>query len=110
MPNFISSFQSDNNTQQMELVPSLTALQELARQDQGFWELLAGVFDNLNQGIILADQNGRVVVFNQVAEKIMGYRAREVVGRQSLWDFCEECDQPPLFRESLVRGQSFPEE
>jgi PAS domain S-box-containing protein len=110
MPNFISFSQSNNASQQIEMAPSLTALQELARQNEDIWELLAGVFDNLSQGIILADRNGRVVVFNQAAEKIMGYQAAEVVGRQSLWDFCEECDRPPLFRESLLRGQSFPEE
>lgn len=110
MSNYTSFFRSNNNPPPIEMAPSLSALQELARQDEDIWELLAGVFDNLSQGIILADRNGRVVVFNQVAEKIMGYRAAEVVGRQSLWDFCEECDQPPLFRESLLHGQSFPEE
>lgn len=110
MPNYTSFFRSNNNPPPIEMAPSLSALQELARQDEDIWELLAGVFDNLSQGIILADRNGRVVIFNQVAEKIMGYRAAEVVGRQSLWDFCEECDQPPLFRESLLHGRSFPEE
>lgn len=95
-----------------EAPPSpMAALQELAHQDEeGCWELLSGVFQNLNQGIIVADRSGRVLVFNPVAEEIMGYRAREVVGRLSLWDFCEQCARPPLFRESLLQGQSFPEE
>lgn len=91
--------------------PSLAALSVLAaKENNHFWEMLLEVFDNLNQGIIIADRNGRVIVFNHIAEQIMGYAAHEVVGRSSLWDFCEECDRPPLFRESLSNGHSFPEE
>ncbi len=91
--------------------PSLAVLKQLAEQGgSGFWEMLGGVFDNLEQGIIIADRSGRVVVFNRLAEQIMGYQANEVVGHRSLWDFCDECDRPPLFRASLSSGNSFPEE
>jgi PAS domain S-box-containing protein len=91
--------------------PSQSFLQELATQNgPRFWEMLTGVFDGLNQGIIIADHRGLVVVFNQTAEQIMGYQATEVVGHYSLWDLCEECSYPPLFRKSLMQGQSFPEE
>ncbi len=112
MSNQLTSYLSKEITQQSQLRNLvLPALQELAQHEQqGFWELLAGVFDSLTQGMIIADHNGRVVVFNKQAETIMGYQAAEVVGRLSLWDFCEECDKPPLFRESLLSGQSFPEE
>jgi PAS domain S-box-containing protein len=86
----------------------LAALQQLAgEQGSAFWELLAGVFDNLRQGILVADATGRVVVYNKVAQQILGYSHDEVAGRVSLWDFCEECRRPPLFRESILRGQSF---
>jgi len=103
--------QAKNQSKQITRPASLEALQVLAaKEGSHFWEMLTGVFDSLNQAIIIADRNGRVVVFNQVAEQVMGYQASQVVGRSSLWDFCEECDRPPLFRESLSNGHSFPEE
>ncbi len=109
--NLHSSLNANHRKHAVELATPLAALQELARQDEdNFWELLSGVFSNLTQGIILADRQGRVMVFNQAAQDIMGYQASEVIGKHSLWDFCESCDRPPLFRESLLHGQSFPEE
>jgi two-component system sensor histidine kinase AtoS len=100
-----------NSIKKTEAEIPLAALQKLAA-DKGsqFWYFLAEVFDTLHQGVIVADQSGLVVIFNKRAEQIMGYSAAEVLGRSSLWDFCEECDRPPLFRESLSNGQSFPEE
>jgi len=89
----------------------LAALQEMAAQNGArFWGILAGVFDGLSQGIIVADHQGQIVVFNRVAEQVMGYRASEVIGHYSLWDLCGECSYPPIFRDNLLRGQSFPEE
>ena len=90
---------------------SLAALQELATDDaDDFWQMLVDVFNNLNQGLIVANRDGRVVVFNQVAQDIMGYEPEEVVGQAALWDFCEDCGDQPLFRGSLLRGESFPAE
>jgi|GEM_PF-2373911 len=87
------------------------ALQEIAgTQQEQFPEMLLEVFDNLNQGIIVTNRNGRVIVFNKIAQQMMGYSAEEVIGRHSLWDFCDECGQPPLFRESLMNSRSFPDE
>lgn len=90
---------------------ALEALKNFAL-DEGplFWEMLAAIFDSLRQGIILADRTGTVVVYNQAAQHILGYRPEEVINRAALWDFCENCERPPLFRESLKRGESFPAE
>ncbi len=94
-----------------ELSVSLAALQQLAHlEGPQFWEILVAVFDNLKRGLIVADRDGRVVVFNQSAQDMMGYRAGEVIGKLSLWDFCEDCNRPPLFPESLLQGRSFLEE
>ncbi len=90
---------------------SILALQEKAgSQGEKFSEMLLEVFDNLNQGIIVTDQSGRVIVFNKIAQQMMGYTAEEVIGRHSLWDFCDECGKPPLFRENLMNSRSFPDE
>ena len=100
-----------NRHRQVAEDQATAVLQNLAGMEgQHFWEMLVGVFNGLKRGMIVADRSGQVVVYNEAAQEIMGYRADEVIGRVSLWDFCEECERPPLFRESLLRGQGFPEE
>lgn len=81
-------------------------------QDEGplFWELLVGLFDSLKQGLILADRTGTVIIYNKAAEHILGYKPVDIINRAALWDFCDDCVRPPLFRDSLKRGQSFPAE
>ncbi|HEX2912879.1 MAG TPA: ATP-binding protein [Chloroflexia bacterium] len=104
-------FSQDNTFSSLKEVEALTPLQEMAvLSGPLFWDLLEGVFNNLSQGVIVADDTGRVVVFNRAAQQIMGYTSDEVVGKLSLWDFCGDCPTPPLFRNSLLQGQSFPEE
>lgn len=44
-------------------------------------EMLRSVVDNVIDGIITIDTRGRIESFNPAAEKIFGYRAAEVVGR-----------------------------
>ncbi len=96
---------------QSQMRPASQALQELSLQKgEHFWSFLADIFDNLPTGLMVADRSGRVMVFNRAAGAILGYGSAEVIRQVSLWDFCEECARPPLFRESLLNGQSFPEE
>lgn len=80
------------------------------REGEEFWPLLSNIFDGIRQGLIVADRRGRIVVFNQTAQKIMGYAASDVVGHCLLWDFCENCDKPPVFQQSLLQGRDFPAE
>lgn len=75
-----------------------------------FWPMLRTIFDSLRQGLIVADHAGKIVIFNAAAQKIMGYAAEDVVGHASLWDFCESCEEPPVFQQSLKQGRSFPAE
>lgn len=42
---------------------------------------LGSIIDNVIEGIILIDARGVVVMFNQAAEAIFGYRAEEVLGQ-----------------------------
>lgn len=43
---------------------------------------LANVIDNGPTGVIAVDQSGRIVVLNRQAEKIIGYRAADVLGAE----------------------------
>jgi len=44
-------------------------------------ELLESALDNLAEGLVVADLNGHVALWNHAAEKITGYPAGEIVGR-----------------------------
>ncbi|MEI7556702.1 histidine kinase dimerization/phospho-acceptor domain-containing protein [Candidatus Chlorohelix sp.] len=70
----------------------------------------AEIFDNLDQGIIITDNNGYITLINRVALELTGYEAAEVVGQLCLWDFCDKRQPSPLFRDNLEKGRSFPAE
>ena len=42
---------------------------------------LASVLDNMINGIVMIDQTGRIVLINRHAEELLGFSARELVGR-----------------------------
>lgn len=73
-----------------------------------FWDFLAAFFEKLPQGVILADQTGRVVVFNRAAAEILGCRPEEVIGLYHLWEFCADPD--PAWRAGLAAGKTFADE
>jgi nitrogen-specific signal transduction histidine kinase len=89
----------------------LAAFYELAQaQGPAFWDFLGSFFDQLPQGLILADRTGRVVLFNPVASDFLGYKPEEVVGQWNLWDFCKASANPPVFKAGLQSGTGFADE
>lgn len=89
-------------------VSSLFALQALAeREGYAFWDLLNEVFDSLPQGTIVTDNSGLVVIFNKAAETILGFEAKDIIGKRSLWDVFEP---PQWLRENLLLNQAFAQE
>ncbi len=57
------------------------------------------IIDTALDGIITMDHQGRITEFNAAAERIFGYRAEEVIGRQ-----LADAIIPPHLRESHNRG------
>ncbi len=49
-------------------------------------EFLESLIDASVDGIVASDMDGNIILFNQGAERIYGYRAEEVVGRMSVFD------------------------
>ncbi|WP_219838349.1 two-component system histidine kinase PnpS [Paenibacillus sp. R14(2021)] len=42
---------------------------------------LASVLDNMINGVVMIDANGTIVLFNRMAEEILGFPAREIIGQ-----------------------------
>ncbi|MCK5797733.1 MAG: PAS domain S-box protein, partial [Deltaproteobacteria bacterium] len=64
-------------------VTEARALSEELRQTKEFLERL---IDSAVDAIVAADIEGRVILFNQGAERIFGYRNEDVIGQRSLED------------------------
>ena len=45
-------------------------------------QFLSKVFDNLIEGVVVADKDGNFIVFNQIAEKILGFGSVDVPPRE----------------------------
>jgi diguanylate cyclase (GGDEF)-like protein/PAS domain S-box-containing protein len=58
---------------------------------------LGSIIDNIIEGIILIDRDGKIIKFNHAAETMFGYPAREVVGRNVSMlmppPYCDEHDR-----------------
>ncbi len=64
-------------------------IEEELRQTKNFLENL---IQSSADAIVAADINGRLMLFNRAAEKMLGYSAREVVGRVRVRDLFPEGD------------------
>ena len=54
---------------------------ERAAQPASSEQLLAGIVNNIGDGVITVDEEGEVKSLNPAAERLFGYRAEEVIGR-----------------------------
>lgn len=72
---------------------TLQALSEVSAREA----LLSTVIGNASDGIIVLDDQYRVVLFNPASERLTGQRAAEVVGRRC-FEFlrCRHCGEEPL--------------
>lgn len=51
------------------------------------YDLQKAILDSMSQYVITTDSNGLVTSFNHGAEKLLGYRASEVINQQSILNF-----------------------
>ena len=61
-------------------------------------EFLSNLIETSTDGIIAADMRGRVIIFNKGAERLLGYKADEVIGKINVANF-----YPPGVARSIMR-------
>jgi len=64
----------------------ITELQEMQTELKTTKDFLENLIDSSVDGIVAADLRGRVLLFNKSAERIIGYRASEVIGIIPIWN------------------------
>ena len=65
-------------------------------------EFLSNLIESSTDGIIAADMKGNVIIFNRGAERLLGYRAEEVIGKVNVANFYP----PGVAREIMRRLRS----
>jgi PAS domain S-box-containing protein len=62
----------------------VTLARELERELRRATEFLERILNSTVDGIIAADMRGHILLFNQGAERICGYKATDIIGRMSV--------------------------
>jgi PAS domain S-box-containing protein len=68
----------------------VTAERALELELRSTKEFLERLIDSTVDAIIAADMQGRIILFNQGAERFFGFKARDVIGTLPVWDLYEE--------------------
>lgn len=76
---------------------------EIERRLRDANSFLSNIIRSSVDGIVVIDPQGRVVIFNEGAERIMGYKAEEIIGDPN--GFSKICD-PKVARENMRRMRS----
>ncbi|WP_245682866.1 PAS domain-containing sensor histidine kinase [Archangium gephyra] len=74
---------------------------ELRRREQDLRQMVDGLED---QGIIGLDSEGRVTSWSRGAERLKGYTAEEIIGRQVAFIHEGELSRPGMLREALAEA------
>ena len=70
---------------------------------------LASVLDNMINGIIMIDQTGRIGLINRYAEELLGFSARELVGRH-YGEAKQQYELSQIIKDGLERKEHLREE
>lgn len=77
-----------------------TVLQRLA-SERSFLETL---FDTIEDGVLVVDENGRILYFNQAVTQLIGLKASDAEG-QLITEYLPELDWQKIFRLGAAGGQ-----
>jgi len=83
----------------------VTAERALEHELRSTKEFLERLIDSTVDAIIAADMKGQIILFNQGAERLFGYRAREVIGKLPAWELYEEGGSNQIMR--MLRSTSY---
>ena len=82
----------------------VTAERALELELRSTKEFLERLIDSTVDAIIAADMRGSLILFNQGAERLFGYRARDVIGKLPVWELYEEGGANQIMR--MLRSTS----
>jgi PAS domain S-box-containing protein len=83
----------------------VTAERALEHELRSTKEFLERLIDSTVDAIIAADLKGEIILFNQGAERLFGYRARDVIGKMRVWQLYEESGSRQVMR--MLRSTSY---
>jgi PAS domain S-box-containing protein len=83
----------------------VTAERGLEQELRSTKEFLERLIDSAVDAIIAADLRGNIILFNQGAERLFGYRARDVIGKIPVWELYEEGGAKQIMR--MLRSTSY---
>ena len=83
----------------------VTAERGLEQELRSTKEFLERLIDSAVDAIIAADLRGNIILFNQGAERLFGYRARDVIGKIPVWEMYEDGGAKQIMR--MLRSTSY---
>ena len=83
----------------------VTAERALEHELRSTTVFLERLIDSTVDAIIAADLEGRIMLFNQGAERLFGYRARDVIGKMPAWALYEDDGARQIMR--MLRSTSY---
>ena len=83
----------------------VTAERALEHELRSTKEFLERLIDSTVDAIIAADFKGQIILFNQGAERLFGYRARDVIGKKPVWELYEHGGARQIMR--MLRSTSY---
>jgi PAS domain S-box-containing protein len=83
----------------------VTAERALEHELRSTKEFLERLIDSTVDAIIAADFKGQIILFNQGAERLFGYRARDVIGKKPVWQLYEKDGARHIMR--MLRSTSY---
>jgi PAS domain S-box-containing protein len=84
---------------------NVTAERGLEQELRSTKEFLERLIDSAVDAIIAADLRGNIILFNQGAERLFGYRARDVIGKIPVWELYEDGGAKQIMR--MLRSTSY---
>ena len=83
----------------------VTAERGLEHELRSTKEFLERLIDSTVDAIIASDLRGTIILFNQGAERLFGYRARDVIGKRPVWELYEQGGAKQVMR--MLRSTSY---
>lgn len=83
----------------------VTAERALEHELRSTKEFLERLIDSTVDAIIAADMRGTIILFNQGAERLFGYRQSDVIGKLPVWDLYEEGGANQIMK--MLRSTSY---